>query len=105
MLSAAAAYRSTTWSVSFGVGVALPYAETVSASVIGATVGCVTTWIGTSPGTVTLSATPAGAPTGSAAMYEFALTSPSLPGAQFFGLVTNGSADLLFSQTCVGSVS
>ncbi len=103
ILSAAASYQAVTWNVGVGYGLDLPTSATLPVSVLDTSLGCVTTWIGTPPTTVTISATPSSAPIGTAAAYEFELTSPSRAATVLFGLVTNGAADLLFTLTCVNS--
>ncbi len=105
--SAAQSYRAASWNVSngWGLGLDFPTTETLPLSaLIPGLLGCAITWIASSSASLTLSATPSTAPVGTAASYEFSLGSAILPHLQLFAVVTNGSATLLYTETCVPSV-
>lgn len=99
ILTAAAGFGGDSWSIELGIGIALPSSETLSTTTLGgAPLGCTISWIGSQPSTLTFPATPSSSSTGTAATYEFVLTSPT---ASFDVVsdVVSGTANLLYKET------
>jgi hypothetical protein len=104
MLAAAAGFDGHTWTIYYGIGIALPYSETYSTTMLeGAPLGCTISWIGTQPSTLSLPATPSSALVGTAAGYEFVLESTAVPQFNVLAFEVNGVATLLYeeSSACV----
>jgi hypothetical protein len=100
VLVAAAGFDSESWAVTFGAGISLSVAETLSTSTLGgAPLGCTISWIGAQPPTLTFPATPGSAVAGTATTYEFVLYSPAAPQFDLIADVVDASATLLYTES------
>jgi hypothetical protein len=99
--NASTGYDSMTWNVTGGEAVALSSPATLSASQAFANqVGCIQTWIVSSPSAVTVPATPASASVGTATVYLLSLTSPDAVTTTLNYFVIDGAVAYAYSEVC-----
>jgi hypothetical protein len=99
MINASAGYDGVVWNVSEGYGYrsSWPLVSPLASFTNPTQFGCVLSWIGPAPSNVTFPATPSSATSGTAAAYEFLLTSEGAPSIVLEGGVLNGTAALWFT--------
>jgi hypothetical protein len=100
VLTAASGFAGHTWTILIGIGIALAHDETYNTTTLeGAPLGCTLSWIGTQPTTLTFIATPSSATAGTAATYEFELSSTAVPQVDVVAVVVDGTATLLYEES------